>query len=182
MRSQGREASPDAAGPPSPRCQPACVGSSFSTLLRQASRFAGILLPRPYFCPCGDVCVRLAWPGILRPSHCGPPGGERGSAPLSFGSVSNFSRSFRGTSCLATLPQLPARREGWARAPQVSHRQPTSTCMRLRRIDSCGVPLREDPFRAWRLEQATLVLPLLRAAVGPWSRWCSSACRSRASR
>ena len=38
--------------------------------------------------------------------------------------------------------------------------------MRLRRIDSCGVPLREDPFRAWRLEQATLVLPLLRAAVG----------------
>ena len=54
--------------------------------------------------------------------------------------------------------------------------------MRLRRIDSCGVPLREDPFRAWRLEQATLVLPLLRAAVGPWSRWCSSACRSRASR
>ena len=54
--------------------------------------------------------------------------------------------------------------------------------MRLRRIDSCGVPLREDPFRAWRLEQAPLVLPLLRAAVGPWSRWCSSACRSRASR
>ena len=66
--------------------------------------------------------------------------------------------------------------------PQVSHRQPPGTCMRLRRIDNCGVPLREDPFRAWRLEQATLVLPLLRAAVGPWSRWCSSACRSRASR
>ena len=127
VRSQGCEADQDAAGPPSSRCQPACVGSFFSTLLRQARRFTGILLPRPYLCPCGAVCVRLAWPGILRPLHF-----------LSFASVRNFSRSFRGTSCLATLPQRPARREGWVRAPQVSHRQPTSTCMRLRRIDSCG--------------------------------------------
>ena len=32
------------------------------------------------------------------------------------------------------------------------------------------------------MEHAHLVLRLLRAAVCPWSRWCSSACRSRASR
>ena len=140
VRSRGCEPDQDAAGPPSSRCQPACVGSFFSNLLRQARRFIGIPFPRPYLCPCGAVCVGLAWPGILRPSHCGPPGGERGSPLLSFASVRNFSRSLRGTSCLATLPQRPARREGWVRAPQVSHRQPTSTCMRLRRIDSCGRP------------------------------------------
>ena len=83
---------------------------------------------------------------------------------------------------MGTLRQRPSRREGCVRAPQVSHRQSIGTCMRLRRIDSCGVPLREDPFRAWRFEQAFIVLWLLRAAVGVCSRWCSSACRSRASR
>ena len=32
-----------------------------------------------------------------------------------------------------------------------------------------------------RLEQAPLVLRRLQAAVGPWPRWCSSACCSRVS-
>ena len=77
VRSRGCEADQDAAGPPSSRCQPACVGSFFSNLLRQARRFTGILLPRPYLCPCGAVCVGLAWPGILRPSHRSPRRGLR---------------------------------------------------------------------------------------------------------